>query len=124
MLAESALVGLVPTTNFARAKAFYADQLGLSLQHDDGFALVFRAGGNMLRVVKVESLAPQPFTVLGWEVQDIHAAVTQLRERGVRFEQFPFMNAGEGVWTAPSGDRVAWFKDPDGNTLSLSQHIQ
>lgn len=124
MLGKNALIGFVATLDFERARAFYGGTLGLELLRDDGFALVFRAGANMLRVVKVDGLRPQPFTVLGWEVDDVQKTVAALRERGVTFEEYAFLDPDDGgVWTAPGGDQVAWFKDPDGNTLSISHHV-
>ena len=116
------LVAFVPTTDAARAKAFYAGTLGLELESENSFALVFRINGTMLRVTVVRALAPQPFTVLGWDVPDIAAAMRDLGERGVAFERFEGVEQdAEGVWRAPGGAYVAWFKDPDGNTLSLAQ---
>jgi catechol 2,3-dioxygenase-like lactoylglutathione lyase family enzyme len=119
------MIGFVLTGNPEQAKAFYRDVLGFRLLSDDEFALVFDANGTMIRVGKGPKAVPAPHTVLGWEVEDIHAAIRELTPRGVRFEQFnlPFMKQDEhGVWTPPNGDRVAWFKDPDGNVLSISQH--
>ena len=119
------MVGFVTTTSPDRAKAFYGDTLGFRFLGDDGFALSFDAQGTRLRVAKAASFAPGPATVLGWEVDDIVAAVQALSARGVRFEQFnlPFLvQDALGIWAAPNGDRVAWFKDPDGNTLSISCH--
>ena len=123
----SRMIGFVVTTNPDKARAFYADALGFRLVSDDDFALVFDANGTMIRVAKVQKLTPAQSTVLGWEVDDIHAAIKELTSRGVRFEQYnlPFMKQDEhGVWTPPNGDQVAWFKDPDGNVLSISQHMQ
>jgi catechol 2,3-dioxygenase-like lactoylglutathione lyase family enzyme len=120
------MVGFVNTTNPDAAKAFYGEKLGFRLTGDDDFAVVFDANGTMLRVGKARSFTPAQGTVLGWQVDDIDAAVRDLTSRGVTFEQFnlPFMKQdANGVWTAPSGDRVAWFKDPDGNVLSVSQHV-
>jgi catechol 2,3-dioxygenase-like lactoylglutathione lyase family enzyme len=120
MLTDRSLVGFVPTTDLARARSFYEGTLGLRVRHEDGFALVVDAAGTTVRVTLVESFDPQPFTVLGWEVDDIGADVRDLVARGVVFERFGFLEQDDdGVWTAPSGDRVAWFKDPDGNLLSL-----
>jgi catechol 2,3-dioxygenase-like lactoylglutathione lyase family enzyme len=119
------MVGFVTTTAPERAKRFYGAVLGFRLLEDDGFALSFDANGTLLRVAKAQTFTPGQATVLGWEVADIVAAVRDLAARGVRFEQFnlPFLTQDElGIWTAPNGDRVAWFKDPDGNTLSLSCH--
>ena len=122
----SRMVGFVNTTRPEDARAFYGETLGFRFLHDDDFALVFDAEGTMLRINKAQSFTPAPGTVLGWQVDDIDAAVSELARRGVRFEQFglSFMEQSpEGIWTAPSGDRVAWFKDPDGNVLSISQHV-
>lgn len=110
------------TTDGARARAFYEGVLGLTVVSDDSFALALNANGTMLRVQKLEQLTPPPFTTLGWEVEDIAGAVDQLRLRGVAFQVYPGMGQDErAVWLSPSGARVAWFKDPDGNTLSLTQ---
>ena len=122
----SKMVGFVTCTDSDRARVFYSDVLGFRLVGDDGFALVFDANGTMLRVARARQFTPAQGTVLGWEVPDIHAAIAELLPRGVQFEQFnlPFMKQDDaGVWTAPTGDQVAWFKDPDGNVLSISQHI-
>ena len=119
------MVGFVTTTAPDRAKAFYGDVLGFTFLGDDGFALSFDANGTLLRIAKAQHFTPSSATVLGWEVADIVAAVRDLSARGVRFEQFnlPFLAQDAlGIWTAPNGDRVAWFKDPDGNTLSISCH--
>jgi catechol 2,3-dioxygenase-like lactoylglutathione lyase family enzyme len=123
-LSQQNILTFVPTCDPERAKTFYRDTLGLSLISEElPFALVFNAGGTRLRVTIVEKLNPAPFTVLGWQVTDITVAVNALRKRGVEFELFPGMRQDElGVWTSPSGARIAWFKDPDGNLLSLSQH--
>ncbi|MEO8034783.1 MAG: VOC family protein [Acidobacteriota bacterium] len=121
------MIGFVMTSNPEKAKAFYGDVLGFRLLSDDNFALAFDAHGTMIRVGKAQAFTPAQHTVLGWEVEDIHTAVRELTQRGVHFEQFnlSFMKQDElGVWTPPNGDHVAWFKDPDGNTLSLSQHNQ
>jgi len=84
---------------------------------------VFDLGGVMLRVGKVPSFAPAQNTVLGWESKDIAADVDQLGAKGVVFERYPNMGQDErGIANFPTGDKVAWFKDPDGNVLSLSQH--
>ena len=105
------------------AIAFYRDTLGFPYLRDDGFALVFDLGGVMLRIGKVESHNPAQHTVLGWEVVEISAEVKKLAARGVSFERYPNMGQDEqGICTFPNGDQVAWFRDPDGNVLSLSQH--
>jgi catechol 2,3-dioxygenase-like lactoylglutathione lyase family enzyme len=123
MLTDAAVVAFVATTKPAEARVFYADVLGLRLVHEDQFALEFLAGGTSLRVTRVEQLQPAGYTVLGWSVPDIHTAVTELAARGVQFERFPaFMQQDAlGIWASPSGAQVAWFKDPDGNTLSVTQ---
>ena len=106
----------------ARAREFYEKVLGLSVISEDNFAVVIDANGTMLRLQKVESFTANVFTVLGWEVSDIRAAVSGLQKRGVTFQKYPWMDQDElGIWAAPSGAQVAWFKDPDGNTLSLTQ---
>ena len=108
----------------ARAKEFYRDTLGLRLVSEEPpFALVFDANGIMLRLGMGKERAPVPGTVLGWQVPDMAAAVADLTQAGIRFERYDFLKQDEsGVWTAPTGARVAWFKDPDGNTLSISEH--
>ena len=116
-------IAFLATTDAERARLFYAGVLGVRLVTDDQFALVFDLAGTMLRLVRVESFTPQPFTVLGWRVPDLDAAIRQLSRGGVHFERFEGLEQDEaGAWEAPGGTRIAWFKDPDGNLLSLSQH--
>lgn len=106
------------------ALAFYRDKLGLTFCRDDGFALVFDLNGVMLRISKVNEFAPAQNTVLGWKTSDIGADVRRLAEKGIAFERYPGMAQDEmGIATFPGGDKVAWFKDPDGNVLSLSQLV-
>lgn len=113
------LVAFVPSTDLDRSREFYEGVLGIELESQDGFACQFRVGSTRLRVTLVGELSPQPFTVLGWSVPDIEATMAGL---DVTFERFDSMDQDErGVWTAPGGTLVAWFKDPDGNTLSLAQ---
>jgi catechol 2,3-dioxygenase-like lactoylglutathione lyase family enzyme len=122
MLGAAKVVAFVPTRDAARAKAFYADVLGLRLVSEDAFALVFDAGGTMLRVVNVRDFHPAPFTVLGWDVPDAEEAVRGLQARGAAFERYEGMGQDAlGIWTSPAGARVAWFRDPDGNVLSITQ---
>jgi catechol 2,3-dioxygenase-like lactoylglutathione lyase family enzyme len=117
------LTAFVASTDPARAKAFYRDTLGLRLVSEDPFALVFDSQGIPVRIQKVEAFTPQPFTVLGWNVPDLPATVGELAGRGVRFERYPSLDQDErGIWQAPGGAQVAWFRDPDGNVLSLTQH--
>jgi catechol 2,3-dioxygenase-like lactoylglutathione lyase family enzyme len=123
MLASSKVIGFVPTKDAQKARTFYEGNLGFQFVSDDPFALVMRAGETMIRIAKAQDFTPAPYTVLGWEVRDITAVVRWLRERGVAFEKYPFVQDQElGIWTAPGGNKVAWFKDPDGNVLSVSQH--
>jgi predicted enzyme related to lactoylglutathione lyase len=124
MLASEKLVGFAPITDPARAKSFYVEKLGLKFISEDSFALVVDSNGNLIRLTLVKEFKPQPFTILGWQVSDIVATVKRLQEAGVAFERYgDFMKQDEaGIWTAPDGTRVAWCKDPDGNTLSVSQH--
>jgi catechol 2,3-dioxygenase-like lactoylglutathione lyase family enzyme len=115
-------VAFVATANPSSAKAFYGNVLGLPLVSEDDFALVFDANGTMLRVQIVKELRPAPYTALGWSVPGIHAAAAGLQAAGVQFERYPWMRQDEqGVWTSPSGAKIAWFKDPDGNVLSLTE---
>jgi catechol 2,3-dioxygenase-like lactoylglutathione lyase family enzyme len=124
MLADADIMGFVPTRNIEAARAFYETGLGLRFVEDDGFAVVLDAHGIMLRVVRVPPYTPLPFTLLGWNVPDVAAVAAALQQRGIAFERYPFLQQDAfGIWTSPSGVRVAWFKDPDGNTLSLSQHV-
>jgi catechol 2,3-dioxygenase-like lactoylglutathione lyase family enzyme len=116
------IVAFVGTLNSARAKQFYQGTLGLKLVSEDNFALTFDVQGTMLRVSTVPKLTPAGFTVLGWQVEDIAAAVRDLQKAGVKFERYDFPQDELGIWSAPGGAKVAWFKDPDGNILSLSQH--
>lgn len=124
MLASSKIIGVIPTRDSKAAREFYEGKLGFQFVSDDQFALVMMVGDTMLRISKVpKDFAPVPFTILGWEAQDIEAMVRWLTARGVVFEKYPFIHDQElGIWTAPGGDKVAWFKDPDGNVLSVSQH--
>ena len=122
MLKEARVMAFVSATDRTKAREFYSGTLGLTLLEDEAMALVFDAGGTRLRVSLVEQLTPQPFTVLGWDVPDISAKMAELRERRVVFESFPLLpEDADGVMTFPDGTGVAWFKDPDGNLLSLSQ---
>jgi catechol 2,3-dioxygenase-like lactoylglutathione lyase family enzyme len=123
-LNQHPIVAFVPTVQADRARSFYGASLGLRLLSDElPFALVYDAHGIMLRVTVVADRSPAPYTVLGWEVPDIRQAVMSLTERGIRFEQFPQLTQDDlAIWTAPGGAQIAWFRDPDGNTLSLSQH--
>jgi catechol 2,3-dioxygenase-like lactoylglutathione lyase family enzyme len=118
------IIAFASIVDVSRAKGFYRDILGLRLiMEEPPFALVFDANGIMLRLGMAKELPPAHGTVLGWQVPEIRVAVKDLLQAGVRFERFAGMDQDElGIWTAPSGAKVAWFKDPDGNILSLSEH--
>jgi catechol 2,3-dioxygenase-like lactoylglutathione lyase family enzyme len=123
MLASAKLVGFVPTKDYEQARAFYEGKLGFQFVSLDQYALVLSVGGHKIRIAKVPNFTPLQGTILGWEVKEIETVVTWLRDRGVTLEKYPFVQDRElGIWTTPSGDKVAWFKDPDGNILSISQH--
>jgi catechol 2,3-dioxygenase-like lactoylglutathione lyase family enzyme len=122
ILGSSKLTAFIATESAPRAKVFYRDTLGLRLVHEDDFAVVFDANGTTLRVTPVPTFVQATYTVLGWEVSDILLAVTDLKSRGVEFERFPGLPQDEhGIWSAPGEVQVAWFKDPDGNILSVAQ---
>ena len=122
MLSFTKLVAFVPTKDAKKARPFFEGVLGLRFVSEDQFALVLDANGIMVRVAVVAEFKPQPFTVLGWEVSDIMKEVARLQEQGVHFEKYDMKGQDEqGVWSSPSGAKVAWFKDPDGNVLSLTQ---
>lgn len=124
MLKSCKLVGFVGVRDAERAKAFYRDTLGLKLVEEElPFALVFDCQGTALRVTLVREVVAAPYTVLGWAVTDITATASRLAAAGVKFQRYPQMQQDElGIWSAPGGARVAWFQDPDGNLLSISQH--
>jgi catechol 2,3-dioxygenase-like lactoylglutathione lyase family enzyme len=124
VLGSQQVMAFIATTDLNRAKGFYRDILGLQLVREElPFALVFDAHGTTLRVTVVKEMAPARYTVLGWIVSDIAATARQLENAGGRLERFEGMKDQneQGIWTSPSGARVAWFKDPDGNTLSITQ---
>jgi catechol 2,3-dioxygenase-like lactoylglutathione lyase family enzyme len=123
-LSDQNIISFIATSDPDRAKKFYRDTLGLRLVSEQmPFALVFDAHGTMLRVTIVKKFSPAGHTVLGWQVPDIVDAAKGLSEAGVRFERYQGMEQDElGIWSSPGGGKVAWFKDPDGNTLSISQH--
>lgn len=122
MLASQKLMAFVAARDLGRARDFYRDRLGLRLVSEDEFALVFDAGGTMLRVARVEEPAAAQYTVLGWEVGDIIQTAKSLRKAKIGLERYPGIEQDElGIWKSPSGAQVAWFKDPDGNTLSITE---
>jgi catechol 2,3-dioxygenase-like lactoylglutathione lyase family enzyme len=123
-LSQHNIIGFVTIVDVARAKEFYGNTLGLRLINEEPpFALVFDANGIMLRLGMAKERPPVHGTVLGWHVPDIAATVVDLGKAGVTFEHYSFLEQNElGIWTSPTGAKVAWFKDPDGNTLSISEH--
>jgi catechol 2,3-dioxygenase-like lactoylglutathione lyase family enzyme len=122
MLTGAALVAFVATTDLERAHEFYGDVLGLERVEGTPFANVYDAGGTTLRVTPVDEVANASYTVLGWSVADIHGTIAALADCGVAFERFGGVEQDDaGAWTAPGGAQIAWFRDPDGNVLSLTQ---
>ena len=126
MLGKNNIIAFVPTNDPAKSRKFYEGTLGLKFISDDGFAMVFDANGTMVRIAKAGKFTPQQFTILGWQVKKIEDVVKKMRAKGVEFLTFPGMGQGtDGIWPAPDGAaKVAWFKDPDGNTLSVSEHFK
>jgi catechol 2,3-dioxygenase-like lactoylglutathione lyase family enzyme len=123
MLASNKIVGFVITTDYEKARAFYEGKLGFTFISEDQYALVVRSGENPIRIVKLPKFTAAQYTVLGWEVKDIEGMVGWLKQRGVETEKYLFVQDKErGIWSTPDGSKVAWFKDPDGNVLSVSQH--
>lgn len=122
MFSFAKLIAFVPTKDAKKARPFYEGVLGLRFVSEDQFALVLDAKGTMVRVAVVPEFQPQQFTILGWEVSDIKKEVAHLQGRGVRFEKYGMKGQDEqGIWSSPTGAKVAWLKDPDGNVLSLTQ---
>jgi catechol 2,3-dioxygenase-like lactoylglutathione lyase family enzyme len=123
MLESGRLAGFLATTDYDKAREFYGSKLGFEFVSLDHYALVMRVGGHSVRISKIPNFTPRQGTVLGWEVSDIEAVVHWLIDRGIQLEKYPFVQDQKlGIWTAPGGARVAWFTDPDGNILSVSQH--
>jgi catechol 2,3-dioxygenase-like lactoylglutathione lyase family enzyme len=121
MLESAKIFSYIPTKNFERAKTFYGGVLGLNHVSTDDFALVFESGGIRIRVVRVPDFKPGPIAILGWQVDDLEKSVTALKTHGVICERWPGIKQdAEGIWDEPGRPRVAWFKDPDGNVLSVS----
>lgn len=119
---DQPLFTFVPVADGDRAKLFYGDVLGLELLEDSPFAVVFRTPGGTLRLARTPDFQPQPFSLIGWVVPDLAADMSDLAAKGVSFEMFEGLPQDEaGVWTVPDGTRICWFRDPDGNLLSLTQ---
>lgn len=124
MLGGSNISVFLATSQPEVSRLFYKEILGLEFVSEDDFAIVFNMNDTELRISKVPSFTPQPFTVLDWHVPDISKAVTALLNHDINFELFEGLNFSDDfVWTAPDGVQVAWFKDPDGNMLSVSQRV-
>ena len=124
MLGDKKLKAFIPTIDPERAKEFYMNVLGLKLMSEDYYGMEFYSNGTLLRINKVNKLNPHPFTVLGWDVEDLSSVIGSLSRAGVNFERYNFLEQDTiGIWTAPGGVKVAWFKDPDGNLLSLTEHV-
>jgi catechol 2,3-dioxygenase-like lactoylglutathione lyase family enzyme len=121
-LGSAKVVAFSATEKPEKALTFYRDVLGLKLEYHDQFALVFDCGGTTLRVAVVPEVKPAGYTILGWQVADIDRTISELAAAGARFSRYPGMEQEpNGVWNSPSGARIAWFTDPDGNTLSLTE---
>jgi len=124
MLESSSIIAFAPATDLARARGFYENTLGLRFVEQSDFACVFDAHGTMLRITAVSKVANPGYTVLGWRVDDIEASVHALTLNGVKFTQYEGLDQDQnGIWTTPGGDKVAWFTDPDGNNVSLTQFV-
>ncbi len=122
MLESSDVIAFAAATDLSRSRAFYERGLGLRLIEANDYACVFDAHGTMLRVTATSRVGRPSYTVLGWRVADIYTVVAGLEANGAVFSRYSAVDQDEhGVWTTPDGDRVAWFSDPDGNTLSLTQ---
>jgi catechol 2,3-dioxygenase-like lactoylglutathione lyase family enzyme len=122
MLESDHVVAFAAATNLQRARAFYEQVLGLPVTEQNDFAVVLDANGTMLRITAVPEVRPAGYTVLGWRVTDISGVVRTLAAKGVIFQRYDGMDQDrDGVWATPGGDKVAWFPDPDGNILSLTQ---
>ena len=125
MLGSADLIAFVPTRDPGKARQFYEETLGLDFISEDPFALVFNARGTTLRIANVSGVKgfkAAPFTIIGWQVTNVSDTVGDLVKKGVQFERFPGMDQdAKGIWKSPSGAKVAWFKDPDGNILSITQ---
>jgi predicted enzyme related to lactoylglutathione lyase len=121
-LSACKIVSFVPTADLARAKEFYRHTLGLKLLSEGAFGMMFEVSGALLRVFRMEGAFAPHYTILGWKVPNISAVVDELAQKEIQFERYEgFEQDAQGIWTSPDGSRVAWFRDPDGNILSLTQ---
>ena len=124
MLRTAKIVAFLQVSDRAKARAFYLDVVGLRFISEDPFALVVESNGTRIRIGEAPDFKPAQGTVLGWEVPDIEEAASDLLTKGIELEHYGFKGQDErGIWTTPNGDKVAWFKDPAGNVLSISQHV-
>jgi catechol 2,3-dioxygenase-like lactoylglutathione lyase family enzyme len=122
MLVNEKIMGFIPSSNLDRSRKFYEGTLGLQVTSHDNFAVALNAGGIMVRVTHVGPFTPQKFTVFGWQVGDVAASVSTLKNAGIEFQRYGMPGQDDqGIWTAPGGAKIAWFLDPDGNVLSLAQ---
>ncbi len=125
MLSNPKITAFLPTTKPKQSKHFYKEILGLEIKSEDDYAIEFTGDNTLLRITIVPEFIPHPFTVLGFKVEDIDSQVRSLTDKGVVFERFENFNQNEiGIWTSPSSAKIAWFKDPDGNLLSLTEYFQ
>jgi catechol 2,3-dioxygenase-like lactoylglutathione lyase family enzyme len=121
MLHDYPVIGFIPTHDFARARAFYVDLLGFEVTREDSFAIIVQSREVSIRIFHIGEFTPAAYTILGWIVPDTLEAVSDLVARGVVFERYAYLEQDDdAIWAAPGGGSVAWFKDPDGNTLSIS----
>ena len=124
MLEDKKLKAFIPTVDIEKAKDFYSNVLGLELISEDQYGMEFNTNGALLRITKVNKLTPHPFTVLGWDVDNLPFMIASLKKAGIEFERYNFLEQDDlGIWSAPGGVKVAWFKDPDGNLLSLTEYV-
>ncbi len=125
MLIDPVITAFLPTVNPELSKQFYRHILGLKLISEDNFALEFESKGVILRITIVDKFVPHPFTVLGFKIRDIGTQVKLLSEKGIAFERFSALKQDEsGIWTSPGNAKIAWFKDPDKNLISLTEKPQ
>ena len=124
MLATANLTAFVPVTDLVRARKFYEETLGLQVGHADDYGCMLDSNGTTLRLARVDAYERAPYTVVGWGVASVEEAVHDLVAAGVEILRYDGMGQDElGIWAAPSGDRVAWFSDSEGNTLSVTESV-
>jgi len=125
MLASAKLIGFIPTRDPQKSREFYVRTLGLRFVSEDHFAIVVDSNGMMVRITNVSNAGdfkPFPFTILGWNVENAEQTVRELTQKGITFERFPGLQQNaHGIWQSPAGAKIAWFKDPDGNLLSITE---